>query len=125
MEARGDRLDDGARLWIAHLYSHALAESIDLDRRLTAGELCALARRERGILVAAVLPCAALVIGAMGVSRRKPRSGSLSVSGWGRSRRKAFATPGSSGSAARPIAAIVGNILLGSFVVLLKVLVSH
>src|SRR5262245_65029039 len=37
-------------LWIAHLYAHALAESINLDRRLTAHEVFSLARREVGIL---------------------------------------------------------------------------
>src|SRR3954449_2654142 len=44
-------------LWIAHLYSHALSESIAEDHRLTRGDLSGIARRELGILLAAGRPC--------------------------------------------------------------------
>lgn len=54
-------------LWIAHVYSHALAETIRLDRRLDAAELASVARREFAMPVAAVLPVTALVLGAIGV----------------------------------------------------------
>jgi hypothetical protein len=56
-------------LWIAHLYSHGLAESIESGRRLTVHDLRGIARRELGILLAAVLPVAALLLGALGVLR--------------------------------------------------------
>jgi hypothetical protein len=56
-------------IWIAHVYAHGLAESIDLGRRLTTGELRAIARRELAIPLAAVAPVAALALGALGVVR--------------------------------------------------------
>src|SRR3954451_9143733 len=40
-------------LWIAHLYSHALSESIAHDHRLTRGDVTGIAQRELGILLAA------------------------------------------------------------------------
>jgi hypothetical protein len=56
-------------LWIAHLYSHGLSESIVLNRRLTREELGEIVRRELGILSAALAPVIALVLGALGVFR--------------------------------------------------------
>src|SRR5436305_6539269 len=57
--------------WIAHVYAHGLGESLKVGRRLTAPELAAIARRESSILLAAVLPVAAIVLGAVGlVSKR-------------------------------------------------------
>lgn len=56
-------------LWIAHVYSHALAETIRLERRLDAAELASVARREFAMPLAAVLPVTALVLGALGVFR--------------------------------------------------------
>jgi membrane-associated PAP2 superfamily phosphatase len=53
--------------WIAHVYSDGLGESLKVGRRLTAGELGAIARRERSILQAAVLPVSAILLGALGV----------------------------------------------------------
>ncbi|MBV8998705.1 MAG: hypothetical protein JO304_06575 [Solirubrobacterales bacterium] len=35
--------------WIAHVYSHGLGESLILGRRLSAGELAVIARRESSI----------------------------------------------------------------------------
>ncbi len=56
-------------LWIAHVYSHALAETIRLDRRLDAAEVASVARRELAIPLAAVVPVTVLVLGAVGVLR--------------------------------------------------------
>ena len=56
-------------LWVAHVYAHGLAESLQLDRRLDAAELGAIARRELAIPLAAVAPTAALVLGAVGLLR--------------------------------------------------------
>jgi heme/copper-type cytochrome/quinol oxidase subunit 4 len=54
-------------LWAAHVYSHALGESVTSSRRLSAAELAAIARREASIVLAAVLPLAAVGLGAAGV----------------------------------------------------------
>lgn len=56
-------------LWIAHVYSHALAETIGADRGLNRRELVDVARRELAIPLAAVGPLTALVLGALGVLR--------------------------------------------------------
>lgn len=53
--------------WIAHVYSHAIAETIALNRRLDSAEVVSIARREFAIPLAAVPPLAALVLGAAGV----------------------------------------------------------
>jgi hypothetical protein len=56
-------------LWVAHVYAHGLSESIVLSRRMTREELVTLVRRERGILLAAIVPTGALVLGAIGLFR--------------------------------------------------------
>jgi hypothetical protein len=53
--------------WIAHLYTHALAESISEDRRLSPAGVWTLAVRELGILLAAIPPSIALTLGALGL----------------------------------------------------------
>jgi hypothetical protein len=54
-------------LWIAHLYTHGLSESISERRPLRFARIRTLARRELGILLAAVPPCVALTLGALGL----------------------------------------------------------
>jgi hypothetical protein len=54
-------------LWIAHVYSHGLGESLDSGRRLTAAELAAIARREFSIPLAALLPMTVIALGALDV----------------------------------------------------------
>lgn len=54
-------------LWIAHVYSDTLAESIARGRRLDRSELLSVARRELAIPLAAVVPIGILVLGAAGV----------------------------------------------------------
>lgn len=54
-------------LWIAHVYSHALGESLTLGRRVTFSEILAIARREYAIVLAAVLPVVAIMLGAAGI----------------------------------------------------------
>jgi hypothetical protein len=56
-------------LWIAHVYSDALAETIKLGRRLDPAELMSVARRELAIPLAAVAPLTSLVLGALGILR--------------------------------------------------------
>ena len=62
-------------LWIAHVYSHALGETVKLGRRLDWAELASVARRELAIVLAGVAPVTALAFGALGVLRE-------STAGW-------------------------------------------
>jgi hypothetical protein len=52
-------------LWIAHTYAHGLGESLRLGRRLSGRELSAIISNELAIPLAAVLPLAAISIGAL------------------------------------------------------------
>ncbi len=54
-------------LWLAHVYSHGLGESLKIGRRLTVAELVAIARREYSIVGAAAAPLIAVALGAAGV----------------------------------------------------------
>ena len=54
-------------LWIAHVYSHGLGESVAVGRRLNVAEIREIARREYSIVLSAVLPVAAVVLGATGI----------------------------------------------------------
>jgi hypothetical protein len=54
-------------LWIAHVHAHAMAESIQLARRVDRAELASVARRELAIPLAAVPSLAVLVLGGLGV----------------------------------------------------------
>lgn len=53
--------------WLAHVYAHGLGESVARHERLSLAELRDVARREVSIVEAAVLPVAALALGALGV----------------------------------------------------------
>ena len=53
--------------WLAHVYAHALGESVARGERLGAAELRHVARHELSIVEAAVLPTAALLLGAVGI----------------------------------------------------------
>ena len=50
-------------LWAAHVYSDGLGESVKEGRRLTLGEVGAIARREYAIVLSAVPPVAAIIAG--------------------------------------------------------------
>jgi hypothetical protein len=54
-------------LWIAHVYSHVLAESLERGRRLDVAEFRAVARRELAIPAAAIAPIATLVVAGLGL----------------------------------------------------------
>jgi hypothetical protein len=54
-------------LWIAHVYSHVLAESLERGRRLDVAEFAAVARRELAIPAAAVAPVGTLVLAGFGL----------------------------------------------------------
>jgi hypothetical protein len=54
-------------LWLAHVYAHGLAHSVERDEHLTLAELQRIAQRQGSIVEAAVPPLAALLLGAFGV----------------------------------------------------------
>lgn len=113
-------------LWIAHLYSHALAESLERRRSLHRAELRAVALRELAIPAAAVAPITALVLAALGVLGEQTAvwlalgvgMGTLAVQG---SRYAAVEQLGRTGT----LAAIALNLFLGLVIVGLKALLSH
>jgi hypothetical protein len=113
-------------LWIAHLYSHALAESLERRRRLDRAELVAVARRELAIPAAALAPIAALVLGALGVIGEQTAvwlalgvgMGTLAVQG---ARYATIEQLGRTGT----LAAIALNLFLGLVIVGLKALLWH
>jgi hypothetical protein len=53
--------------WIAHMYAHGISDSIALARPLRVRDLGPIARRESGIVFAAVPPLAVLLLGAAGI----------------------------------------------------------
>jgi hypothetical protein len=113
-------------LWIAHLYSHALAESLARGKRLDRAELKAVARRELGILLAAAGPSFALLLGAIGILQ-------LSTSVWF-ALGIGLAILGVEGlryarlenlGLAATLGVTAVNLALGSLVVALKIAVTH
>jgi hypothetical protein len=113
-------------LWLAHLYAHGLAESIVKNRRLTTDELRALLGRELGILLAAVAPTTALVLGALGVFRETTAVWlamsvglvTLAAAGVRFARLERLGPVGI-------VAAASINLALGLLVVAMKVLIAH
>jgi hypothetical protein len=51
-------------LWLAHVYSHALGESLSLRRRITPEEVASIAGREFAVIAAAIIPLVAVALGA-------------------------------------------------------------
>src|SRR4051812_12902958 len=60
-----------AVFWLAHVYAHALGQSIAHDRHLELVEVRRIARHEASMLEAAVPPVAILVAGAVGIVSRQ------------------------------------------------------
>ena len=58
-------------LWLAHVYSHALGESLSLGRRITIDEIASIARREYAVIAAAIIPLLALALGATGLTGQR------------------------------------------------------
>ncbi len=53
--------------WVAYVYAHALSGSIEQRRRLSRAMIVEVAHDENGILLAAIPPVFALLLGALGV----------------------------------------------------------
>jgi len=113
-------------LWVAHLYTHALAESLAERRPLRFARLRTLARRELGILLAAIPPSIALILGALGLFDEAVSIwlaiglglGILALEG------ARYARVEHLGSKSTAVA-VAANVGLGLLVVLLKVEVLH
>lgn len=113
-------------LWMAHVYAHALGESVVVGRRLDAAELGAIARRELAVALAAVVPTAVLVLGALGLLAGRTAVwfafatglATLAVQGLRYARVEQLGRTGT-------VAAVAINLALGLTLVLLEVIVSH
>ena len=113
-------------LWIAHVYSHGLGESLQLGRRLDAAELGAIAGRELAIPLSALAPTAILVLGALGVFKGTTAIWladgicvlALAVQGLRYALLERLTTVGT-------LISVALNLALGLTIVGLKVLVSH
>jgi hypothetical protein len=113
-------------LWIAHVYTHGLSESISEGRRLNAARVWTLAGRELGILFAAVPPCIALTLGGLGVFDETASIwlalglglATLAVEGVRYARIERLGRGGA-------LVAVAVNVGIGLFVVLLKAEVLH
>jgi hypothetical protein len=113
-------------LWIAHVYAHGLGESIVRGRRIDGAELKSVARRELGILLAAVGPTIALGLGALDVLKDSTAVWlalglglvTLAVEGFRYARLEELSGIGTLG-------VMSANLALGLFVVALKVAVAH
>lgn len=113
-------------LWIAHLYTHALSESISERRALRFARLRTLARRELGILLAAVPTCIVLTLGALGLFDETASIWlalcvglvTLALEGARYARIEKLGGKGT-------LVAVAANVGLGLLVVLLKAVVLH
>jgi hypothetical protein len=113
-------------LWIAHVYSHGLGESLQVGRRLDAAELGAIAGRELAIPLSAVAPTAILVLGALGVFKGTTATWlavgicvvALTVQGLRYALLERLGTVGT-------LISVALNLALGLTIVGLKVVVSH
>ena len=112
-------------LWVAHVYSHGLGESVTIGRRLSAAELAALARREGAILRAAVLPVFVVVLGALGLFHARTALwlavgvgvATLTIQGIRFARLEELSTAGT-------IASVGVNLALGLSIVIVKALLD-
>jgi hypothetical protein len=112
--------------WLAHVYAHAVAESIAHDQRLSLSELGHVARREGTMIAAAIPSTVALLLGAAGVLSTKAAVWAafglglalLVLQGLTFARVERLGRLGT-------LAIVATNLLLGTALVGLKVFVSH
>jgi hypothetical protein len=113
-------------LWVAHLYSHAIGEGVARGRQLTRAEVAEVATRGLALLLAAVPPVAALLLGGLGVFREATAVwlalalGMVTLAGQGV--RYAHSEHLPIGKAAL---AVLLNLALGLLVIALKVAIAH
>jgi hypothetical protein len=113
-------------LWLAHVYSEALGESLSIGRRITVDEVRSIARREAAVIAAAIIPLVAVALGALGILGHRAAVqlalwlgvGVLAAQGIRYARLENLPT----GAA---IATIGINLAIGLALVALEVLVAH
>jgi uncharacterized membrane protein len=112
--------------WVAHVYAHSLGESLERERTVTRRELADVARRESSILLAAVGPVLALVLGATGVIRETTSVwaalaigvATLAAQGLRYARSERMGLAGT-------VVAVSVNLALGLVIVAMKAFVTH
>jgi len=112
--------------WVAYIYAHALSESIESRSRLNRSGLASIASRELGVVLAAVVPVLALLLGAVGLVHESASIwlaiaaglGTLSAEGIRYARVIQLSRAGTA-------AILVLNLVFGLCVVLLKVIFIH
>jgi hypothetical protein len=113
-------------LWLAHVYSHSLAESLQRGRSLDPTEFGSVARRQLAIPLAAVAPVGSLVLAALGILGE--RIAIWLALGFGVA---ALAVQGARYAALERLAGLatavsIGlNVCLGLAIVVLEVLIAH
>jgi hypothetical protein len=112
--------------WVAYVYAHALSDSIESRSRLNRSEFASIASREFGLVLAAVAPILALLLGAVGLIHESASIwlaigvglGTLSAEGIRYARVTQLSRAGTA-------AILVMNLVFGLCVVLLKVTLIH
>ena len=112
--------------WLAHVYSQTLATSIEAGRRARGSDVRVIAAHEASVLYAAILPVAALVLGALDVVRDTTAVwlavgagvGVLVAQGLAYARIERF-------SSAATVGTVAVNVVLGLSLALLKAIVGH
>ena len=79
--------------WVAYVYAHALSDSIETGERLSRSGIGAVASRELGLILAAIVPVLALVAGGVGLIDERASVWSQSRSACSRSPPRGTATP--------------------------------
>ena len=113
-------------LWVAHVYAHALSESVAEKRRLGWIDVRRLARRESTIPLAAVAPVGALVLGTLDLIRELSAIrlalvigvATLAVQGVRYARVERLGRTGT-------MAIVTANLALGFVIVALEVALAH
>jgi hypothetical protein len=113
-------------LWLAHVYSHALGESLSIGRRITVEEVASIARRESAVIAAAIVPLVAVALGAAGVLEHRTAVqlalwlGVAALAAQGiRYARLEHLRPGAT------LVTISVNVAIGLMLVALEVLIAH
>lgn len=112
--------------WLAHVYAHALGASVRDGARVSVAEVRSIARREGSIVEAALLPVAALLVGAAGVIPPRAAIWSAFVLGLAvlAAQGLVFARAERLGRVAT-VAVVAANLALGLALVALKLLLMH
>src|SRR5438105_9469177 len=112
-------------LWVGHVSAHTLSETLNEQRSPLECDRV-VARRELGIVLAAVVPCATLALGAVGVFKESSAVwlalgvglATLAAVGVRYARLEGLGRAGT-------VTALALNVALGLLVVAFKVLVAH